>query len=131
MVGESPAVRAAVQGPDSPFGKVRSMVFPRNVLAGHGVLEQLGTCCQQFDFAERGMVVTGPKTLGLAGKRGEEILRASGFDVGTVVAHDSTLEEVDRVTREVEAAGARFLVAIGGGSKIDITKVAAARLKVP
>lgn len=131
MSGEVPAVRPAVMGPDSSFAKFRSMVFPRTVLAGHGVLGQLGSCCRQFDFAERGMIVTGPKTLGLAGKRSQEILQSEGFDAPTLVAQDSTVEEVDRVTREVEAAGARFVVAVGGGSKIDLAKVAAARLKLP
>ncbi|HKS59483.1 MAG TPA: NAD(P)-dependent glycerol-1-phosphate dehydrogenase, partial [Thermoplasmata archaeon] len=55
----------------------------------------------------------------------------SGFELTSIPAHEATLEEVDRVEKEAGASGARFLVAVGGGSKIDITKVAAARLKLP
>ena len=38
---------------------------------------------------------------------------------------------MDRVAAEVAASGANFVVGVGGGSKIDITKVVAARLKIP
>ena len=118
-------------GPDHPFGKARSMVFPRVVLAGHGVLSELGTTCRQFDFPDRGVVVTGPKTAALAGDRAAQILADSGFSMETIVAGDATEAEVERVRGLVEAAHARFLIAAGGGSKIDITKVAASRLKIP
>ena len=118
-------------GLESPFGKARAMTFPRTVLAGHGVLGELATCIRQFDFPTRGAIVTGPTTRELAGNRAAEILRDGGFDVQILMAHDATNDEVERVGREVESAGARFLVAVGGGSKIDITKVVAARHRLP
>lgn len=129
-MGSLPGARTPPEEGGS-FGKARSMVFPRVVLAGHGVLEELGRSCHGFDFPERGVVVTGPRTSSLAGRRAEEILRAAGFDVTTVIAKEATVAEVERVQVAVAEAGARFLVAVGGGSKIDITKVVAARLKVP
>ncbi|HUI38662.1 MAG TPA: iron-containing alcohol dehydrogenase, partial [Thermoplasmata archaeon] len=116
---------------DSPFGKARSMVFPRTILAGHGVLAELGRSCRGFDFPERGSVITGPKTAGIAGTRAVEILTESKFDVTTIVAHEATPAEVDRVEAEAKSARALFLVAVGGGSKIDITKVTAHRLRIP
>ena len=118
-------------GRDFPFGKAKGMVFPRNVLVGHGVIDELGSMCHQFDFPIEGAVVTGPKTAELAGNRASEILRADGFRVRTVIAHEAVGAEVDRVAAEARAHGARFLVGVGGGSKIDITKVVAARLGVP
>jgi glycerol-1-phosphate dehydrogenase [NAD(P)+] len=116
---------------DSPFGKARGMVFPRIVLAGHGVLNELGTTCRQFGFPDRGVVVTGPKTVDLAGSRAVEILRKEGFDASVIIAREATEAEVERVAAEAEAMSARFLIAAGGGSKIDITKVVAHRLHVP
>src|SRR4029077_20677329 len=71
------------------------------------------------------------KTRSLAGDRAVEILRASEFDADLVVAREANGAEVERIATEVRASGARFLVAVGGGSKIDITKVVAARLKIP
>ncbi|MGA7923069.1 MAG: NAD(P)-dependent glycerol-1-phosphate dehydrogenase [Thermoplasmata archaeon] len=107
------------------------MVFPRTVLAGHGVLAELGRTCRQFDFPDDGVVITGPRTAELAGERAVEILTASGFNVTTVIAEESTAAEVDRVVELVRARKARFLVGVGGGSKIDIAKMTAARLKIP
>ncbi|HXW67459.1 MAG TPA: NAD(P)-dependent glycerol-1-phosphate dehydrogenase [Thermoplasmata archaeon] len=107
------------------------MVFPRIVLAGHGVLNELGAACHQFDFADTGAVVTGSTTALLAGNRAVEILRADGFRAEAVLAGEATEAEVDRVAAEVRAKGARFLIAAGGGSKIDITKVVAYRLRIP
>ncbi|HKV90253.1 MAG TPA: NAD(P)-dependent glycerol-1-phosphate dehydrogenase [Thermoplasmata archaeon] len=117
--------------PSAGFGKARSMVFPRAVLAGHGVLSELGSMCRQFDFPDRGAIVTGRVTRELAGRRASEILNESKFDVATILAGDATSVEVERVLTEVRAADARFLIAVGGGSKIDIAKVAAARAHIP
>ncbi len=131
MEGIEPSSHVPVAGSDSPFGKARGMVFPRVVLAGHGVLNDLGSTCRQFDFAERGAVITGPTTAGLAGNRAAEILRGEGFRAETLLAGEATEAEVERVEGEVRGRGARFLIAAGGGSKIDITKVVAHRLRIP
>ncbi len=131
MGANDSASRPTIQGSDSPFGKARGMVFPRIVLAGHGVLQDLGTTCRQFDFAESGAVVTGPKTALLAGNRAVEILRREGFQAEAVIAGESTEAEVERVSAAVRGLNARFVIAAGGGSKIDITKVVAHRLRIP
>jgi glycerol-1-phosphate dehydrogenase [NAD(P)+] len=107
------------------------MVFPRVVLVGHGVLTELAGTCHQFDFPRRGAVITGTTTAELAGNRAAALLNGDGFDVSTIVAQEATEPEVDRVAEVARAAGARFLIGAGGGSKIDITKVVAARLRIP
>ncbi|MGI0130677.1 MAG: NAD(P)-dependent glycerol-1-phosphate dehydrogenase [Thermoplasmata archaeon] len=107
------------------------MVFPRVVLAGHGVLSELGTTCHQFDFQGSGAVVTGPKTVSLAGQRASEILESAGFRAPVLIVKEATEAEVSRVESEVRSMGSRFLIAAGGGSKIDVTKVVAHRLRIP
>ncbi len=131
MSGEAARSHHSTIREDFPFGKARGMVFPRIVLVGHGVLSDLGSTCLQFGFQKQGVVVTGPRTAELAGNRATVILRESGFEAATVIAGEATNEEVARVEREVRTLGAHFLVGVGGGSKIDITKVVASRLKIP
>lgn len=131
MSAEGSHERPRGDGLELPFGKARSMVFPRTVLAGHGVLTELGRLCRTFDFPDRGAVVTGARTAGLAGNRAAEILAATGFQTTSVTAGEATLAEVEKVAAQVQQSGARFVVAVGGGSKIDITKLVAARLKIP
>lgn len=118
-------------GTDLPFGKAKGMVFPRTVLVGHGVIDELAQTCRQFGFPSPGAVVTGPRTAELAGNRAASILTDDGFDVRTIIAHEATAAEVERVATEARSAQSRFLVGVGGGSKIDITKVVAARLRIP
>ena len=131
MTADAARGRLAGERLERPFGKARSMVFPRSVLAGHGVLVELGRMCREFDFPNAGAVITGSRTVELAGAQAAEILRDAGFTAPTILAHDATEEEVNRVESEVRTIGARFLVAVGGGSKIDITKVVAHRLRIP
>jgi glycerol-1-phosphate dehydrogenase [NAD(P)+] len=107
------------------------MVFPRTVLAGHGVLSELGRSCRQFDFPKQGAIVTGPKTAEVAGHAAHVTLEEAGFQITDIIAHEATLEEVQRVGAVAREAKAKFLVAVGGGSKIDIAKVAARDLDVP
>jgi glycerol-1-phosphate dehydrogenase [NAD(P)+] len=126
-----PSMKGSTADIDHPFGKARAMVFPRVVLAGHDVLAEIGSTCRQFGFAKRGAVITGPITAGLAGNRCAQILSESGFDIETIVAGGATEAEVDRVEKDASRGEATFLVAVGGGSKIDITKVVAEHLHIP
>ncbi len=131
MAEHPPFSAGSVPGIDGVFGKAKGMVFPRVVLVGHGVLEELAQTCRQFDFPRQGAVITGPKTAELAGNRATQILNDGGFDAATVIAREATGAEVSRVEGIVRESGARFLVGVGGGSKIDITKVVAARRNIP
>ncbi len=131
MVGDPGRAHPPLPSTDFPFGKARGMVFPRVVLVGHGVIADLGTTCRQFGFANQGAVITGPRTVELAGRRAAEILREAHFETALLLAGEATEAEVTRVEGEARAAGARFVVGVGGGSKIDITKVVAARLDIP
>ncbi len=131
MVDEPPLSAGPVPGLDAAFGKAKGMVFPRVVLVGHGVLADLASTCRDFDFPRQGAVITGPKTGELAGHRATQILNDGGFDTTTVIAREATEAEVARVEAAVRESGARFLVGVGGGSKIDITKVVAARRRIP
>lgn len=131
MGGTGPSFDRPIPGALSPFGKARGMVFPRIVLVGHGVLSELAVTCRQFDFPSKGAVITGPKTAELAGNRAASILTSDGFEVTTIIAREATEPEVERVAIEARDSGARFLIGAGGGSKIDITKVVASRLRIP
>ena len=107
------------------------MVFPRTVLAGHGVLAKTGEICTSLGLSSRGAVIAGKVTDRIAGQPVTEALRKEGYEVRTWIAGEPSLDEVNRLSEEVRAWGGRFVVAVGGGSKIDIGKVIASKLKVP
>jgi len=116
MASQEPPSRTSWSGYESVFGKAKGMVFPRIVLVGHGVLEELATTCRQFGFPNRGTVITGPRTAEIAGRRASTILTEGGFQVDTFIAHEATEAEVDRAAEAARAAGSEFL--IGAGSAL-------------
>src|SRR5271157_6444179 len=114
MASQEPSPRTVISGYESVFGKAKGMVFPRIVLVGHGVLDELATTCRQFGFPRRGAVVTGPKTVEIAGRRATTILQEGGFRVATIIAREATEAEVERVAEEARTTGAEFLIGAGG-----------------
>lgn len=125
-----PAERPLATQPEE-FRKIRAMNFPRTVLAGHKVLEELGKVSQNLGFSGKGAIVTGPITLAIAGDRSAHIMRQAGYQVDILSAGDATLDEVARLSKEVEEKQIRFLLGVGGGSKIDLAKMVAAREHIP
>ena len=51
---------------EGDFTKARSILFPRNVLAGHGVLGQTPDVCKDFGLSGSALIVTGSKTKNVA-----------------------------------------------------------------
>ena len=117
--------------PMDGFKKVRAMSFPRQVLTGHDVIGQAGSMCEEFEFQGTGLIVTGQTTGELAARQVEQILRDKGFEVQSIVVGEASranLVKVEEVAKDVKAS---FLLGVGGGSKIDLAKLASFNLKMP
>lgn len=113
------------------FQKARRMVFPRSVLVGHGVLAELGPVCHELEVPGPALVVTGPRTRGVAGERAAQALAASGLKVEVLVVEGATEATVAAVQEAVKRARASVAVAVGGGSVIDAAKLGSHRAGVP
>ncbi len=113
------------------FTKTRAMNFPRQVLAGHGCIGQIGDMCEDFELKGTALIVTGPTTGALAAHQVKDALSQKKFDVQQVevgVATQQNLVRVEEVAKDVKAS---FLLGVGGGSKIDLAKLASSNLKMP
>ncbi len=113
------------------FTKAKQMDFPRSVLIGHDVLLQTADLCKSLQFGKNGLIITGDNTYKAAGKTVEELLSDKKYNICTILTNDATEANVDDVCKRAKEDKARFLLAVGGGSKIDITKLAAKKLKIP
>jgi len=111
------------------FLKERMVEFPRNVLAGHDVLSNIREVCNNIHSGNTGTIITGEKTDKAAGRPTRDYL--DGFDIDTCITGSATLENINAVEERVKEFGSTFILAVGGGSKIDISKIVAMRLNIP
>jgi glycerol-1-phosphate dehydrogenase [NAD(P)+] len=109
------------------------MVFPREVLVGHNVIEQTAKLCKNLGLTSGSscLIVTGKITKKIAGKLVQSILRDSDYNTQLLAVGEANKECVEKVTLTGKEIKADFLVGVGGGSKIDIAKLAAKGLEKP
>ncbi|WP_435182873.1 NAD(P)-dependent glycerol-1-phosphate dehydrogenase [Halobellus sp. EA9] len=106
------------------FEKTTWIKLPRNVLVGHGVLDDLSDALAELYLSGRPLVVTSPTPNELAGDR----VRAQFDDPATITVDQASFDAVERVIDVAEAEDAGYLVGLGGGKPIDTAKMASDRL---
>ncbi|WP_136715878.1 NAD(P)-dependent glycerol-1-phosphate dehydrogenase [Halorientalis salina] len=110
------------------FEKSTWIRLPRNVLVGHGVLDQTVDAVAELHLTGRPLVVSSPTPRELAGNQVVEGFAANGPDPETALVEEASFAAVQRIVEQAEAADVGFLVGVGGGKVIDITKMAADEL---
>jgi len=107
----------------------RSMVLPRIVVTGPGVLEQLPAVIAELDLSGRGLIVCDSNTLRIAGRQVNEYLEIGGHPMKKVVVEGANSQELLRVEDALD--GIDFLVGVGGGRPIDLAKQAGFNKNIP
>jgi len=113
-----------------PFNKSKLMEFPRNVIVGHGVIDEIAELCNRVNLEGVGLVVHDETTKRIAGEKVMDLLNKD-YEIKEIVVEKATINEVRRVQRFAKKINADFLVAVGGGSVIDVAKLASFKCKVP
>ena len=107
----------------------RSMILPRMVVTGPGVLEQLPAIIAELDIPERGLIVCDSNTLQIAGNQVIEYLEAGGHPMEKIEIRGANIEELAKV--ESYSDRIDFLVGLGGGRPIDLAKQAGFNKNIP
>ena len=107
----------------------RSMILPRMVVTGPGVLEQLPAIIAELDIPERGLIVCDTNTLEIAGNQVIEYLVAGGHPMQKIEITGANIDELERV--ESFSDNIDFLVGLGGGRPIDLAKQAGFNKDIP
>lgn len=107
----------------------RSMVLPRIVVTGPGVLEQLPAVIAELDLPERGLIVCDSNTLKIAGRQVNEYLEIGGHQMKKIVVEGANSQELLRVEDALD--GIDFLIGVGGGRPIDLAKQAGFNKNIP
>jgi glycerol-1-phosphate dehydrogenase [NAD(P)+] len=107
------------------FQKSTWIRLPRNVLVGHGVLEQTVDAVEELHLSGRPLVVTSPTPREVAGDRIVDLFADAGTDPQIVVVEEASFASVERVIDAARETNAGYLIGVGGGKAIDIAKMAA------
>ena len=107
------------------FTKYKAMVFPREVLAGHGVLRRLPAVIEELGYRRKCLVITGDHTFKIAGGRIASMVEKLGLRTRTEIVGDATLENLHAVCASARKFRPEVILGVGGGSKIDLGKMAA------
>ena len=107
----------------------RSMILPRMVVTGPGVLEQIPAIIAELDIPERGLIVCDTNTLEIAGNQVIEYLEAGGHPMQKIEIAGANVDELERV--ESFSDNIDFLVGLGGGRPIDLAKQAGFNKDIP
>ncbi|ADQ67954.1 NAD(P)-dependent glycerol-1-phosphate dehydrogenase [Halogeometricum borinquense DSM 11551] len=102
------------------FDKSTWIQLPRNVLMGHGVVDELADAVDELYLTGRPFLVTSPTPNDIAG----DAVRTQFDDIASVTIETASFESVERVVDAAEAADAGYLIALGGGKVIDTAKMA-------
>lgn len=111
------------------FTKVKMVEMPRNIVAGHGVLECVRDMCEGIHTGRVGTIVTGTRTMDAAAKA--VLGYMDGYDMDVVQVGEATIDNARLVEERIREFGSSFVLAVGGGSKIDLTKVVSRDLNLP
>ncbi len=110
------------------FQKSTWIKLPRDVVVGHGVLDDLGRVVSDLSVTGPPLVVTSPTPDRIAGDRVRDALAGVGTSPATAVVEAASFGAVDDLVARARAEEANYLVALGGGKPIDLAKMAADEL---
>ncbi len=113
------------------FTKSKTMVFPREIIVGHNATQQIAELCSRIGSGDNVLVVDDKKTKKLSGDEIRKILLKANYNVKEVVVSAPTVNEVNNVINYSSKNNIKLLLGVGGGSVIDVTKLAAYELKKP
>ena len=113
------------------FTKAKAMEFPRRIIAGHAALEAIPGMCREFQLEGTALVVTGPATRVVAGQLVADMLIDAAYDVDIIEVGPADEEAVAQAKSRAIEVDAEYLVGVGGGSKIDVAKLAAFQTGCP
>jgi len=113
------------------FTKSKTMVFPREIIVGHGTTSQIAELCDRISIGDTALVVADKKTMKLSGEEIEKVLKKANYDVKHIIINAPTVSEVNKVTKYAHKNETDILLGVGGGSVIDVTKLASYELSKP
>ncbi|CAB49603.1 NAD(P)-dependent glycerol-1-phosphate dehydrogenase [Pyrococcus abyssi] len=106
------------------------MEFPREVILGKNLVPEVNNVIKRLKLESPGLVVYGPVTKKIAGESVKKAIRDE-FDVYSITVKKAHIGEVEKVEAKIRDYNIKWAIAVGGGSIIDVTKLASYRSGIP
>lgn len=113
------------------FIKSKTMVFPREIIVGHNTTSQIADLCNRISTGNSALIVADKRTRKISGDEINKILTKANYDVKIKIISAPTVHEVNSVIKYAHKIDIDFMLGVGGGSVIDVTKLAAYELSKP
>jgi glycerol-1-phosphate dehydrogenase [NAD(P)+] len=107
------------------------MQLPREVIVGNGTIARVTEVVQRLGLAGSALIVAGPTSCEVAGKQVRDLLQQKGMNVDTLLVKTATSQDILTVEERILEWKPRFLIGVGGGTKIDAAKLSASRQDIP
>ena len=113
------------------FTKSKTMIFPREIIVGHKTTSQIAELCNRIVRGKDALLVFDKTTKKLSGNQISKILKKADYLVREKIVNSATVSEVNKVINFASKHNFDILLGIGGGSVIDVTKLASFELNTP
>jgi glycerol-1-phosphate dehydrogenase [NAD(P)+] len=107
------------------------MQLPREVIVGKGTLTRVTEVVRRLSLSGSALIIAGAKSYDIAGKTVHGLLEQTGMVVDTFLVEAATAREILAIEERIKSSKPKVLFAVGGGTKIDATKLSSARQGVP
>ncbi|MCL2141532.1 MAG: NAD(P)-dependent glycerol-1-phosphate dehydrogenase [Methanimicrococcus sp.] len=107
------------------------MEFPREVLIGKDVLNQIPAVLKKLKMNERVFIVTGKNTAGVAGKRILDSIENAGGVCEMYLSEKASPKEIEKIAEAGKAFNPNCFLGVGSGRSIDLAKLSSKNCDVP
>jgi glycerol-1-phosphate dehydrogenase [NAD(P)+] len=107
------------------------MQLPREVIVGKGTLQCVPQVVKRLNLKGPALIVAGHKSCEVAGKTVRDLLEEAGVSVDTLLVDTATIRDVLTIEERILEWKPQVLFGVGGGAKIDATKLSGAHQEIP
>jgi len=107
------------------------MQLPREVIVGKGTLQRIPEVVKRLGLKGPALIVAGKKSYEIAGKTVRDLLEQTGIAVDMLLVQTATIRDVLTIEERITEWKPQVLFGVGGGTKIDATKLSGAHQEIP
>ena len=98
---------------------------------GKGTVNRVPEVTKRLGFAGSALIIAGQKSCEIAAQKVRNLLEQTGMNVEVLLVETAAMKDILAVENRIKAWKPRLVFAVGGGTKIDVAKLASARQGIP